>query len=286
MALEAKALFLTTVADEGTVLETSTIADATMDGSNLLRQQPTDRFRSTVIANTYAEIDLGQSLSMDFVTIMFTNVSSTAVWRYRIASSQANLTASPVYDSRTYWPSDKECWHSNTAMDTAAVDLSSWQRTHAFHDIEGDVGSAVTNRYVRIDVYDSSNQDGYIDIGRFYTGLKYQPGWNINWGSGMPFHAEEPQRIRMEGGLKVAIGRPREGVMEFTLGFKTEDELMTNFFEMNRLRGTSGDILFMLDPTSKWAHHFMVYGLFAQPVFSSIPEYSHWEIGARIEGML
>lgn len=83
---------------------TAASAASTMPASNLNLAQPTDVWRSTSLTSQYIVADLGSAKAVDTIALMFTNLTSAATMRIRGATSQANLTASPGYDSSTINP--------------------------------------------------------------------------------------------------------------------------------------------------------------------------------------
>jgi hypothetical protein len=239
--------------DTSAVLESSQSA-ARMPASNLFKSQPTDRWRS-INLTAYVEGKFDQSYGIDFVAPLFANVSSSATWRWRQASSQANLTASPSYDSGSV----------DFPLNKSLVNYDDWLRIHSFIDLNThtpSVGSQglQTTQYWRLDVSDGSNPDEYIDIGRLYAAARYQPSNNFDFGHSLPMFVEESRSIESEGGLEKSVIRPRRRQSRFVLKLTSEQEVFENMFEIGRMRGTSKDILVVPSPDSTWAHHYMIYG--------------------------
>lgn len=266
----ANAIFLTPEASDGGSIVSESSGAASMPASMVQKIQPTDRWRTTALNPAFFEMDMGADQSVDFVAALFTNASNTASWRVRLAATQANLVTAPDYDSGNmdHWPH---------------VGLDGWQRNHAIHDL----GSTVVKRWIRVDVKDLSNADGYYEMGRFYAGLKFQPTYNVDFGSGYPMFREEKIRLRAEGGLTHPIQRPRGRFVEGNFTFHSEAELNDNFQSLSRLRGISQDLLYVFDPASaNYAHNGIVYGLMDEPVAVRIPENSTFALSFSIEEML
>lgn len=219
---------------------------ASMEAVNLLKIQPTDLWRASDLDNIWFEIDLGSAKAIRLVAMLFTNASSSATMRVRGATSQGNLVSSPGYDSTavSHWPTSG---------------LDNWDRTHGidYNDI------ANTFRWWRIDIADASNPDGFYEAGRCYLSTIFQPtlninfNWDIGWKDSSAIQESAGQQSYPEIKNKL-----RE--LKFTLDFQSESQMFGSEtpFETDRLRGSSKDILAIIDPDN--ADRIMdwtVYGL-------------------------
>lgn len=263
------------IGDGAAVLESS-VSSASMPAENIQKLQPTERWRSTAVNPAYAELDLGSSLSFDFAAFLWTNSTTSTTMRLRVATSKANLVTSPTYDSGA------------TAV-WAGQSLASWDRTHGIIDLETftpSVGSkgTQTQRYVRIDLDEASHPDGYIEMGRFFLGLKYQPELNVDWGSSHPMFQEDVVAGDAEGGPRFPVVRSRHNDVEGTIQMQTEAEFLDNWHSIARLRGSSADVLYVHDPDSSRVHEGIVHGTFTARA-NSLPRYSIWEVSFAIRGL-
>jgi hypothetical protein len=111
-------------------------------------------------------------------------MGNRAKWRVRMASSQANLTAAPIYDSGVLdmlevgvAENDFE-WGEN-----GGYEESDGLKRQAFHTPT----SAVTARYIRFDFDDSldvgSRPDNYVQLARLWISNSYQPSLNVVYGA-------------------------------------------------------------------------------------------------------
>lgn len=279
MAFESKMLLMTPeVGDSGTFVGSSPSA-AGMGVDNLQLIQPTDRWRSTdftAASPAELEMDFGTDLSVDTVSLLFTNATAGAEFRVNMHSSLAALWSAP--DFTTGWVSHWPEYGSGPTQ----VAIAGWDRTHSLIDL----GQEVTKRYFGIRVKDDSNPDGYYEAGRLYCGLRYQPTLNIEYGSGLPWHFEEMLRHRSVGGAKHTVTRPKELVADVSMEFRDVDELMTEMYELSRLRGVSKDVLYCHDPTSQWLHHWMVYGVLTGSPEVPIPAFDTFTIDFGVEELL
>jgi hypothetical protein len=249
---------------------------ATMPASNILAQQPKDRWRSLEFETAtpaYVEIDLLSAQTFDFVWLGFHNGSTTGEWRVIVDNNSD-------FSSPTLTTSWQNLWDSNAAMAAAPDAFGNWDRKHSFMEI-----TEQTQRYVRIEIKDDSNPDSYIDVGRVYLAKYWQPQIDNAPGSGIPWPVEEAKRLRTQGKTILPVARSRGLNVSVLMQFLSEDDLMANLYEIARRSGTSGDILYMRDPTSKYAVHGLEYGVLSSTGNVSQPAFSVWAAALTIEGL-
>lgn len=237
------------LSDAGTI--TAGSEAAAMPASNLLRQQPGDRWRAEDLSSAWLQLDLGSATAINLIWLGYTNASSAATWRIRAASTEAGLTGgSPGYDSGAldHWPT--------TGLDDWLSTYPGF--THAYKWLGT---SAQTFRYWRIDISDSANADGYYQAGRLYLANAWQPtrniayGWNVGW-------ADPSDTVRAASGAGFSNRLRRYRELRFSLPFLSEDEMYSNAAAIDRLRGASGDMLVI--PKPETPARFMdqaIYGL-------------------------
>lgn len=240
------ALFAYPISDDATITTGSEASG--LPASNLLTSQPGDKWRATDLNNAYVVLDLGSALEFDLIWLGYTNASSAAQWRVRAAATEAGLTSAPDYDSGTvgFWPQ---------------TGLGDWSFTHGFIHLS----TSETRRWVRIDVSDTGNGDGYFQAGRLYLSKGWQPATNVSFGFAVGF-VDLGEKGRAGGGQLYAVDRELPRIWQATLGFMTETEAHDNLFDLIRRRRSSRDVLVIKDPAaSDHVMENMVYGLMAQP---------------------
>lgn len=280
MTLYSKAAIWTpAIGDAGTFVESSLATSSSMEVENLQHQQPTRRWRSSAYDPAYFVMDLGGDYAVDTVLMLYTNASSTATIRVRmdgvladVSGESADLDTKVGGVNRSHWPE-----YDDNGTPTK-VPITGWDRNHAIVHF-----TQTTKRYLRVDVYDSANPDSYYEAGRLYISTIYQPTLNVEYGSSMPWPVERQTRLESVGGAFHPIARPRANSLSCNWQFKYEDELMEELYELARLRGTSQDLVYCADPTSKWQHHQLVYGTMTAPTTPSIPEYSFYTLQFSME---
>jgi hypothetical protein len=127
----------------------------------------------------------------------------------------------------------------------------------------------VQARYLRIDISDPANADGYLQAGRLISGPVYEP--SINYANGVEFEFIDESRItKSRGGQTFVDEVERFRRMRFELVNIPEAELF------DRLRGVAQDILVIPQPDdpSTWITQ-NIYGRIAQtgPIVNSALNY-------------
>lgn len=92
--------------------------------SYLQRMQPGEVWQSSSLSSVYMEADLGSAKEIDLVALLFNNATSEGLWRIRAATSQANLTAAPTYDSGQALSLDGSTQHASHAGLTAPTSFT------------------------------------------------------------------------------------------------------------------------------------------------------------------
>jgi hypothetical protein len=215
---------------------------ATLPATNLQTMQPSETWRTSDATDTFIVADLGAALAVDIVALLKTNLTAAATWRVRGATSEANLTAAPGYDSTAvgFWP------ESGLAGQAVSGFLY--------------LDPAQSFRWWRIDLSDAANPDGYLEAGRLYIDAAWRPARNLsfNWQLGW-IDDGEPRHAR--GGQIHPEVVPRRRRLRFSLDYLTEAEAATAY-DLDRRRGRSADVLVLRDPAhATQLHRQSVYGL-------------------------
>lgn len=250
---------------------------ATLPVENLQDRQIVRIWRN---AQTSAQIDVdfGQGRLVNFVALIKHSLSQLATIRFRF-SNEADFSTN-VYDSGTFdaWPVLEEFgtlpwgvfqWGGFLNPEIAA------EYTISTFDV---LDEAVVARYLRIDMSDASNPEGYIQAGRLISGPAYQP--SINYANGVEFEFIDESRVtKSRGGQTFVDEVERYRRMRFELINIPEAEMFSNVFnQIDRLRGVSQDILVIPQPDepTTWITQ-NIYGRISQTgpiVNSSLDFYS------------
>ena len=259
---------------------TSITADdevATLPVENLQDRQIVRIWRNTQ-TSAQIDVDFGQGRLVNFVALIKHSLSQLATIRFRF-SNEADFSTN-VHDSGTIdaWPVLEEFgtlpwgvfqWGGFLNPEIAA------EYTISTFDV---LDEAVVARYLRIDMSDASNPEGYIQAGRLISGPAYQP--SINYANGVEFEFIDESRVtKSRGGQTFVDEVERYRRMRFELINIPEAEIFSNVFnQIDRLRGVSQDILVIPQPDepTTWITQ-NIYGRISQTgpiVNSSLDFYS------------
>lgn len=190
-------------------------------------QQPRDYFRSSGNTDFFLTVDLGTAVAVNVIALLYTNADSSTQWRIRGATSEANLTASPGYDSTVedHWPD---------------ADLSTWDRTHAVKLL----ATPQSYRWWRIDISGLSGLS-YYQAGRLYIDAAFNPARTVDIGATI---GGIDMSLRAESqGATFLRQRKQKRTLEVSLSVRTESEAYNDHLDLRRRIGLGGDLLVCLD---------------------------------------
>ncbi|AEP08883.1 hypothetical protein MICA_546 [Micavibrio aeruginosavorus ARL-13] len=237
-------LLATPVLSDAATLSASTYP-ASLPVGNLKRMPIGEVCRFIDPENAFIQIDLGTEKAVNLIALLGHNGSSRGYARVRAADVEADLLADPDYDSgnlplRSHQSGYDETWASG-------VDDEQYGALDTNHFILH-LDTAQNYRYWRIDMVDT--EISYLDVGRLYMAKAFQPVTNMDYGVADGFI--DPSTIaRMVSGKNIANERPKYRFCELKLSFASEQEMYDIAFEIDRLRGTTRDVLFINDPSKK-----------------------------------
>lgn len=163
---------------------TLTLANLLTDDLAAVARSATDSNADTII-----NIDHGAAAATSVIALVRHNMRSAATWRVRV-SPNADMSA-PVYDSGTIpvWPEQWAAGVLPAGHPNAATRLLTDAQINALVPPRDAVHvfTEVTARYRRIELFDSSNTDGYVQIGRLVDAPRFQPTYNMAVGSELGF---------------------------------------------------------------------------------------------------
>ena len=202
------------------------------------------RTTSAAAANTVIDIDCGATKSMRGVGLFNHNLQSTAQWR--IKASLSAIGSTDVLDSGA----------KNVLQMSLSPDVLEWEDTgwwegigdgwvRNMHPIIYVHSELISARYVRIEITDTTNPDGYVQVGRAFAGPVLEPAYNDDLGRGSGFVDFNTFDVGEAGAEFARLGRKvkRETV---TLSWLTEAE--ARFLRgISRQRGTDDDVLYVPD---------------------------------------
>lgn len=234
--------------DEGTFSAGSW--ELTLPLANLQDADVSKKARSTdaTTGSTRIDIDLGAaSWPIRGIALIGHNLSLAA--QVRVYGDDAANFASPNYDPGIenaypviYGASDTIWGITPGAVALTAVEFADGVR-HPFIHLPS---SAQTERYWRIDITDTGNSDGYVEIGRLVAFQGWQPTTNPQVGSRIAF-VSESETVPTDGGTFRHRARPRYRRMFFTIPMLELDESLIQVTELLRRIGTTEQVFYVQD---------------------------------------
>jgi hypothetical protein len=228
------------------------------------------------------DIDFGSSQLVDLIALIAHNFTTSATIRFRL-SAVSNFSTT-LYDSGTVdvWtpiegfgasPWGVFNWGSKPSQSEAALYTAS---------VFSLLPDSKIGRYVRIDITDTANSNGYLQAGRVIAGPKYQP--TVNYANGVEFEFIDESRVtKSRGGQTFVDEVEKFRRIRFDLINLPEAEIMGNIFnDLDRVKGISKDVLVIPQPSASetWLTQ-NIYGRIAatSPIVNSALTY----YGRRIE---
>lgn len=228
-----------TITDGATVLDSSG-AVAAFPVSNLHVSLPSDVWRAPDLTAQYIEWDLGAAETINVISLLYTNLEESTTWRIRAATSQANLTAAPGYDSGT--------------IGMKEVDYLTFPRSHSYQ-----YESAGKNyRYWRIDV--GAQGTNQFQAGRVLFGAQVATTYTTaSWSVQL---ADDSEIIRVESGGSYALSGGKYRIVNFAYNYLTFAETHGDgLFDIDRAAGRQGDVMVVRDPADdSYIMHDLIYG--------------------------
>lgn len=214
---------------------------------------------ATEAATTF-DVDLGTTRSVRVIAILLPNITTSATIRAR--ASTVSDFASTVYDSGVVaaWPSGIDAEESEGMNVWTTLVLSSAQNA----------------RYVRINIADTGNADGYVDVARLIVAGGWQPSVNFDQGFRLGVTSASESK-ETDGAAMVHDERPRRRTVAGVHSFLAESEAMANGFDMQRIVGTTRQVYFVYDPDDTTHMHRRAFpGVFRELSPMEHTVYSRW----------
>ncbi len=196
---------------------------ATLPLANVADPHLATKWRTTT-TTAFMAADWGAVQEIGVVGLFGSNFTAAATWRIRLSAVAAG--AGELLD---------------TGVVAAGVAAGYGQAVHV-------LAAAVNARYLRIDLADSGLAAlGYFQIGAAWAGRLWTPERNFRYGAA-PGWRDPSVKTLSRGGQAYVDLRDRIRAIEFELPALTEAELLDAAFEIDRVAGVGGNILFVPDP--------------------------------------
>lgn len=250
--------------------------------SNLGTESMSQVARSTddAEASTTFRLDLGSAKLLRCFALCNHNLSATAQWRVMLGASAGG---SEIYDSGMV-----NAWRM-TFDNLFEWESSSWWTTSRPDDYYRSpfMALAVADdfyeaRYITVQISDTSNVDGYVQIGRFFTGGGFQPSINPKYGLKDSWR-DLSEVDQSESGEFWSIERRRLRAVSFLIEHLTTAEA-AYIHDMQRRLGIIGDVLFVPYPDDIGeSQRYGFVGRLSELSAIEYPYFSHRSTGFKIE---
>jgi hypothetical protein len=225
--------------------------EASLPASNVLDSLLAKVARSTdaTTANTKLRIDLGTIRDIRVVAIPKSNISTAGQIKVTLYSDSGYSTQVATTGWVDYWADVYEWgvrpWGSPDLFSSkfSAEDAAGYPAVWYY------VFSAVQNaQYIEIEVDDTTNADGYIELARVVVAPAWQATINPIYGqTSITWEARSRVR-RSRTGVRFVDRQPAPRVARCTFDFVPEAEGFTYPFEMARRQDFDGEVFFITDP--------------------------------------
>lgn len=245
------------------------------------------RTTSDATSATQFDIDLGTERFIRCLALVNHNVSLAGLIRVR-GSAVSNF-ATTVYDSGwhdlwpTVYPFGEVAWGEINWWDGKYSDEELAGYTVTYTCI---LTTAAQARYWRVEIDDTTNAAGYIQIGRLFIGDGWQPAHNMSYGAGIGWDTGTEVQLARSGAEYFDRRTPHR-VVRFALDWMSEDEGLSRAFELFRRAGIDQEVFYAFDPgDTTHALRRQYLGRLRQLSQIEFPHYSTTTAGFEIKEVL
>jgi hypothetical protein len=212
-----------------------------LPAANVMDRRLSKVARSTNAVETSStfDVDLGVARPVRVLALVLPNISASGTARIR-GSNSAGSFGSPVYDTGTI-----TVYPSGATVET----MGGIKPT-----LVSVAGSNQSARYWRVEVTDTGNADGYIDVARLVIAGGWQPSVNAAYGAELGLETDTDRQVT-DGGSAIYDERPSRRTAEFEIRYLSDSEALSNGFDLQRLAGTSQQVFFVSDPADTTHMH-------------------------------
>lgn len=209
--------------------------------------QKTARSTDASISSTKFDIDLLKSTSVQSLILVNHNLDEDALIRIKLS------------DDATFTTSDYDSGWVNVYKSVFSVDSVEWENDNFWFGrlASGDLAGyslnyihlldvPYSNRYIRVEIDDTANSDGYVDIGRLWVTPVFEFDFNAIYGATISWN--DPTVVSTAiGGSTFFDDRAKKRNYRFSTDMMSVTESMESIFEIQRSKGISGEIFILPD---------------------------------------
>jgi len=232
-------------------------------------------------ANTKFNIDFGQLRNIRAIALANHNLSQTATWRITLGTSSG---ANDIYTSnwQAVWmltfDNDMMLWEDVSVWE-GIVDQDYLNHPYLAVFVLPDWYNA---RYMTIEIVDTSNPNGYVEIGRAYIGGGFTPQYNPEYGLQDSWE-DKTEIVEMASGATHAVVNRRYRKVQFVLPWLSQTEAAI-IHEMQRRQGIYGEVLYIPDLADQQLNQrYGMLGRLTEMSAIEYPFYNTRQIGFTIK---
>jgi len=255
----AKLLFSSqNYADSGTYSENNVSPQEWSDAlslNNLKDRQLTKVARSLTLSPDFI-VDLGRNQTITFFALLAHNLTISGQWRI-IVSRDSD------FSTEEYNSGFVDIWPTTQTIGSLPWGGFAWNGKAQSDDANKGIlilSSAVFGRYILVSLSDATNSAGYLQAGRFIVDSPWRPTYSVQYGWGVGF-SQRSRKVRSRGGQVWGDEQAEYRTLSFNLAGIGEDEIYGQAYEIDRRRGSLGDVLAIIDPSDLANRHkYTIYG--------------------------
>lgn len=234
--------------DEGTLSGGSWTSTLPLTNLQNRQVQKVARTTSAALAATKFDINFGAQKSVGVIALVVHNISVSG--KVRITGSDNALFTSPVYQSAwiNVWPTGMipinllEWEEDNFWLGTLSAEARAGFQSPFIHILS----SPLSLQYWRIEIDDTVNASGYINIGRLFMARGWTPTYNYSYGADLGYDDVSPVEQSLSG-AEFFEQRSKYRVMTLQLQYMSGTEAYSYALELQRIAGISGEVLIVPD---------------------------------------
>lgn len=184
----------------------------------------TARSSDATTASTKIQVDHGAAVTARALILMRHNLSSaaTVTWKRGTTAGASDVVSSGAIAAWRFTP---------RAYDGAV------------YDAQVLLGAEYSARYDTIEIDDTANTDGYVEVGRLMICPVFEPTYNPSFGL-RDGHVEYSTKARTQNGADWVTPRRRLREVQFALNWLTLAEGRT-LHEMQQMEGTTSEVVYL-----------------------------------------
>ena len=256
-----------------------------LPASNLGTREQWQVGRSTnaLTTSTKFSVDFGRMVNFRSFALANHNLSQSASWRVKLGTTAG---ADDLYDSafQAVWhlPFDSDMleWESSSYWEGALDDPSEYlgHPYLASHTLP----TWINARYLTIEIDDTTNAAGYVQIGRLFAGGGLQPEYNAAYGLKDSW-IDNSELIETDSGYTLAYLKRRRRAVSFALPWISHDEAAL-VHEIQRRQGLWGEVLYLPDPSNQTKNQrYGFIGRLAELSAIDYPYYNRRTVGFSLK---